>query len=276
VVNFNKEAWLFGFAAKIREVPVVARHGFPLLRKGIYHRILLTFLLDKLIVNAKAIKEWYRALELPVDDIDVIHNGTAMVTQKHGELRKRFDVRADEMLVLGAGRLESQKRFDRLIDVAAGLATRFQKLRVLIAGDGVLKDQLSEQIRTRGLENIVQLTGFIPDLAEVVGDADLFLLTSEEEGTPNVLLEAMAAGVSCISFGVGAVPQIFAGSLADNIITPGDVSAMTERATTLLRNSDLRAQIASQMKARVIVEFSLDISMTRFERIFQETISGRS
>jgi glycosyltransferase involved in cell wall biosynthesis len=275
VVNFNKEAWLFGIAAKVREVPVVARHGFPLLRKGMYHRFLMTCLIDKLIVNAAAIKEWYRALDLPVDDIEVIHNGTALETQKTGELRKRFDVQADELLVLGAGRLESQKRFERFLEIAARLAPTRPHVKFLIAGDGPLKDELNARIRELHLEEQVRLTGFLPDFAEVAGDADLFLLTSDNEGTPNVLLEAMAAGVACVSFGIGSVREILAGDLAENVIQEGDTDAMGARAARLLDHTELRTQTAMRAQRRIEEEFGMDVSMERFERVFQQVVSGR-
>ena len=274
VVNFNKEAWLFGIAGRIREVPVVARHGFPLLRKGIYHRILLSVMLDKLIVNARAIKEWYRALGLPVEEVEVIPNGTALIEQKREALRKRFGIREGELLVLGAGRLESQKRFDRFLEIAAELIRRKLPVKFLIAGDGVLHDELESRIRAEGTEQQVRLAGFLPDFAEVAGGADLFLLTSENEGTPNVLLEAMAAGVACVSFNVGSVPEVLTGDLSENVIEEGDTKAMSARAAKLLDDVDLRARTAARMRQRIEEEFSLDISMEKFEKVFQQVVRG--
>lgn len=272
VVNFNKEAWQFGLAAKMLGIPRVARHGFPLLRKAPHHRWLLTRVLDRLVVNAASIRERYRQLGFPVDRIEVIHNGTTVVGQKHGELRRRFGIRDDELLVLGAGRLESQKRFDRLLEIATALVHRIPKVRFLIAGEGPLQTELQARVRTLGLEIRVQLCGFVPDFAEVAGDADLFLLTSDDEGTPNVLLEAMAACVACIAFGVGSVPEIFAEALADNVIRAGEVAAMTERGFLLLDDGRLRKQVAEAMHSRIVQEFSMDASMRRFEEIFQLTV----
>jgi glycosyltransferase involved in cell wall biosynthesis len=275
MVNFNKEAWQFGIAARLAGIPVVARHGFPLLRRGIHHRWLATGVLSKLVVNAASIREQYRRLGFPVDKVDVIHNGTALLPQKRGELRRRFGIADDALLVLGAGRLEPQKRFDRLLDIAAALAPRFPQLRVLIAGDGPRREELQQRIHTLTLENHVQLAGFVPDLAEIAGDADLFLLTSDDEGTPNVLLEAMAAGAACLSFDVGAVPEIFAGPLAESLIPAGDLAAMTARASELLSDDARRAQVAEMMRARIAAEFSVDYSMSRFESLFQRILQAR-
>ena len=110
VVNFNKEAWHFGIARKLLDIPLVARHGFPLIRNSLHHRFLLTRLMDKLIVNAESIRDEYARLGLPTQGIEVIHNGVSETQQSKGELRRRCGIADDELLIVGAGRLESQKK----------------------------------------------------------------------------------------------------------------------------------------------------------------------
>jgi hypothetical protein len=107
VVNFNKEAWQFGMAARASGIPVLARHGFPVMKGKLYHHLLLR-LLSKVVVNAGSIRRHYAAEGLPVDRIDILHNGTAEIPQQAGALRKRFGIPESSRLVLGAGRLESQ------------------------------------------------------------------------------------------------------------------------------------------------------------------------
>lgn len=267
VVNFNKEAWQFGMAARSYGIPVLARHGYPVLSQKLHHRLLLG-LLSKLVVNADSIRRHYESLGLPVWDIDVIHNGTASVARKPGALRRRFNIPPETRLVIGAGRLESQKRFDIFIRVAEKLLREQPNLQFLIAGDGPLQESLTAQIQEAGLQDRVRLIGFLPDFAEVVCDADLFLLTSENEGTPNVLLEAMAAAVPCVSFSVGAVPEILTGSLKADCIAAGDANAMTNRALELLQNEAQRQQSAAECAERIRQEFTLDVSMQRFEQLF--------
>jgi glycosyltransferase involved in cell wall biosynthesis len=273
VVNFNKEAWQFGMAGKLSNIPVLARHGFPLFSRAVHHRILATRILSRIVVNADSIRETYRTLGLPVDQIRVIHNGTTPVAPQAGQLRARFDVADDAPLLVAAGRLESQKRFDRVLDIASALLPASPALRVLIAGDGPLREEMAKSIRTRSLEEHVRLVGFLEDFAATVSDADIFLLTSDEEGTPNVLLEAMMASVACVSFGVGSVPEILAGKLAENVIPVGDVSAMTRRVCRLLESREDRLGVADAMHARVLSEFTTDVSMRRFEELFESMIS---
>jgi len=276
VVNFNKEAWQFGLAAQALHIPVVARHGFPLLRRALHHKLLMRGVLTRLIVNAESIRERYRMLGFPADGIAVIHNGVPLSPQKAGELRERFGVSGNDSLIVGAGRLESQKRFDRLIEIAARLREGRPNLRVLIAGEGPLRADLQAEIDRRSLHDVVQLVGFIADLPQIIGDADVFLLTSDDEGTPNVLLEAMAARVACVAFAVGAVPEIFTGPLAAGIIEPGNTEAMARWTAMLLDDSDLREAVAREMEMHALLEFSLDASMRRFETLFGQLADAAS
>jgi len=276
VVNFNKEAWQFGFAGKLLGVPVVARHGFPLLKRKSSHRFLARRLLTRLVVNAASIRDGYSRLGFDTRHVPVIFNGVQSVTQHRGELRRRFSIPENARLLVGAGRLESQKRFDRLIEIAARLRERYSDLRLLIFGEGPLRDHLQAQIESRSLQECVMLAGFAGDFPQIIGDADLFALTSDDEGSPNALLEAMAAGAAGVAFDVGSVAEIFGAEFRDNRIPPGDVDAMSARIRFLLDNADARADTGKAMCARVLANFSHDSSMRQFERLFFEMISRPS
>lgn len=270
LVNFNKEARQFGRAARKLRIPVAARHGFPLLRNRIHHRRLYGSYITKLIVNSSTILERYRESGFDITNAEVIFNGVTPQPQKPGALRTMFSIEKNAPLIAAAGRLESQKRLDRVIHTAAELAPDFPAARFLIIGDGPLKSTLEEQIARRNLRERVILTGFLPDFASLVGDADLFLLTSDEEGAPNVLLEAMAAGTACIAFAVGSVPDILKGLPPENLIAPGDTPAMTVQMRKLLSDSDLLHRTAEQMQRHVLTNFSFDQSMTRYETVLRE------
>ncbi len=276
VANFNKEAWHFGRAAKSLGIPVVARHGFPLLRKSFHHRRLLKKFVTRLVVNAQAIRNEYASLGFDMSRTQVIHNGVRISKQRFGELRRRFEIPTDAPLILAAGRVEPQKRFERVIDLASRLMPQHPNLRFLIAGEGPDRDALEQQLLSRHLAKHVRFAGFIPDLAEVMGDADLFLLTSDQEGTPNVLLEAMAAGVPSLAFAVGSVPEIMSGDLASSSFSPGDVSRMTQRVDQLLKDPTARRAIGVAMKNHVETEFCLDHSMKQFEHLFQAALAAPS
>ena len=272
IVNFNKEAWLFGRASHKLNIPVVARHGFPLLRDSLHHRHLVEKFVTRLVVNAQAIRDEYARSGFNVANVPVIHNGVRIVEQRRGELRRRFQIAATDSFILAAGRIESQKRFDRVLEIAEQVTAVYPQAKFLIAGEGPDRDALESQVRERRLSDHIRFAGFIPDLAEIIGDADVFLLTSDQEGTPNVFLEAMAAGVACVAFAVGSVPEIMTNELEPYVIPTGDIELMTRRVTDSLTHEAERRSVGELMRMRVRAEFDLDISMRRFEQLFEETL----
>ena len=232
-------------------------------------------MLSRLVVNAASIRERYRKQGLPVagDGGDSQRRRCPWRSAK-ANCGGALAWPDDELLLLAAGRIESQKRFDRLLEIAALLLPSQPRLRVLIAGEGPLRAELEAEAQSARPGARVQCIGFLPDFAAVAGDADLFLLTSDDEGTPNVLLEAMAAGVACVAFGVGAVPEILTGALAANVILPGDTAAMAARAALLLQRPGA-ARVCRRRRCRSTPcgEFSFEQSMRRFETFFRQRVT---
>lgn len=164
--------------------------------------------------------------------------------------RARLGVAPDQVLVVGVGRLVPQKCFLRFIEVIAAISPRVP-VRAVIAGrdDGCLAELAAAVVR-RDLGETVRFLGPIPDAAALICAADIFLLTSDHEGMPNVVLEAMAAGVPCVSTRVNAVGDILrqgeTGFLAD--FHAADLAGCVER---LARDPALRRRIGAAARAHV-------------------------
>lgn len=108
-----------------------------------------------------------------------------------------WDPAGDEPpLIVAAGRLVPQKNFDLLLDAAARLDRPF---RLVIYGEGAQRAQLEKSIAKRGLADRVTLPGYVDDLRSALCDARLFVLSSDYEGFPAVLIEALAAGVPIVA-----------------------------------------------------------------------------
>ena len=104
-----------------------------------------------------------------------------------------------EKKIVTVGRLHPQKNQKLLIDAFARIADDFPEYRLDIYGDGELEERLKEQIKRLGLENRVFLRGTKKNVLDYVYTASTFVLSSNYEGLPNALMEAIAIGVPCIS-----------------------------------------------------------------------------
>lgn len=124
----------------------------------------------------------------------------------------------DEPLVLAVGRLAPQKDYPTLLSVAAQLPD----VVFAVVGDGPLRDNLQARIDAEGLP--VRLLGHRSDVADLLGAADVFLLTSHWEARALVLQEAVKAGVPVVATAVGGVPELVGDSAV--LAAPGDAEGL--------------------------------------------------
>lgn len=104
-----------------------------------------------------------------------------------------------EKVICAVGRLTEQKRFDILIDAFKRIADRFPDYNLVIFGEGELRSELEAQCDRLGLADRIYMPGTNPEAVKLVNRTSVFVLSSDMEGMPNALMEAMAMGVPCVS-----------------------------------------------------------------------------
>lgn len=157
---------------------------------------------------------------LPSHRISVIANPPALPRRFHPE-----SALPPGPLLVGVGRLEPQKRWDRLINALPALAMR--TARLIIVGEGSARSALEAQIASLRLTDRVQLAGYAPDPSPYLRRATAAVLTSDFEGAPNVLREALALGTPVVTTESSvAVREIVASKRHGSIVPVGDDAAL--------------------------------------------------
>ena len=175
--------------------------------------------------------------------------GPAEIARFRSKWRERLGLQDDTILILGVGRLAEQKRFDRFIDVVDRV--KRNKVKAVIAGDDLgLRSDLEERIDRLALHDIVSLIGVVPDARELICAADIFLLTSDHEGTPNVLLEAMAAGRACVATPVNGVAELIDDGTT-GFASAQDAAELAGPVARLIADPDLRRRVGAAARAAV-------------------------
>jgi glycosyltransferase involved in cell wall biosynthesis len=155
--------------------------------------------------------------------------------------------------LLAVGRLSQVKGFDNLVRAFAQLAGRQSGWELVIVGEGPQRAALQSQIDSSGLSGQVILAGEVGNLVDWYQHAHLFVLSSRHEGFPNVLLEAMAHGLACVSFDCEAGPRNIVRDGVDGVLAKDqDVSALACALEQLMVDEELRARLAE--KAREVRE----------------------
>lgn len=153
--------------------------------------------------------------------------------------------RKPEKIILAVGRFVESKGFDQL--VAALAAMSVDGWRLILCGDGPLRETLEQQVRTLGIEDKVEFPGLVSDLAPYYRRAGVFAFTSLHEGFPNALAEAMVSGLPCISYDCPTGPSdLIEDGKNGLLITVGDVAAMTAALDRLAADRDFAEQLGAK------------------------------
>lgn len=213
-----------------------------ILLKYIYHHC------DLVVFQLEKVRKFYKFNKYDTRAI-VIENPVNIYPAKPVLQRKK--------IIIGAGRLVPQKRFDLLIRSFEVFLRSHPTYRLEIFGRGPLKDELNALIDSHGLSKNVCIKDAIPNVMQKKYDCNMFVLSSDFEGIPNVLIEAMAAGIPCIS--TDCDPG--GGALVTNngncglLVPCGDIPALSNAMCRLADEPELASQMAVAA-SKYIMRFS--------------------
>lgn len=149
-----------------------------------------------------------------------------------------------EKIILNVGRLVPEKGQEFLLQAFAKLQSTDWKLVIL--GDGPLRKSLEKQIVELGLEDQVIMPGSVNNVDEWLAKASIFAFSSISEGFPNALVEAMAAGLPCVSFDCDAGPRdIIKHNINGLLVEINNINQMTAAISNLINDSELSKIIAT-------------------------------
>jgi glycosyltransferase involved in cell wall biosynthesis len=178
------------------------------------------------------------------NDIDLAHFPAR--SPDLGAAKAALGLSANTSVVLFVHRLSPRKGAQYLAEIAARVRQSIPGAVLLIIGGGPFEQPVRAEVAARGLETIVRMLGWVPnrELVAYYAAADVFIMPSDEEGFPRVLLEAQAVGVPFVATDVGGVLDVVTSRQAQFVVPRGDVPAFAERVVTLLRDPALRAELS--------------------------------
>lgn len=275
LIGTFKKIWLGGFGASRAGVErVVARVGLASdTARRLKYRIALRRYIHGVVLNANAMRANFLAAAPGYDParVTTIYNGITppRSTRAPGALRQELGIPADVPVIGAVARLVNQKRLERLIAVTA----RHQRAHAIIAGEGYMRPKLEQQIAEGGLEQRVHLLGRRSDIGDVLSSLDLFVLTSDQEGMSNAMLEALWCGVPVLStpvFGaVEALEPMSGGQAPGRVTASFSVDDIYLEVNRLLqdRMELRRMSVAAETRARE--RFDHDRMVTEWEAVLR-------
>jgi glycosyltransferase involved in cell wall biosynthesis len=209
---------------------------------------------------AKAV-QCSRSLFVP-EQVYVVRNGLDLERFQSVPL-----ITAGPVRIVGVGSLVPVKRWDRLLMSTLELKQRGLDCLVQIAGDGSLRGSLQQRAQDLGLANRIEFIGYTDDIPSLLSDATFLVLTSDNEGCPNVVMEAMACGRAVVATDVGDIPYLVEDGKTGFVVPRGDDMALVGRMATLITNIDLCRRMGESGRVKAEREFGLN-------RLLAETLTA--
>jgi glycosyltransferase involved in cell wall biosynthesis len=212
-----------------------------------------------------------------IDDPRLIPNGIRVDTFRapsidRGSWRKKEGFAPTDVLFVCVAGLRPQKNPALLLEAFHRGPASDPRARLLFAGRGALKPELERRIGTLGLQARVHLLGLRSDVPEMLNAADVFVLSSDYEGNPLAVLEAMAAGRPVISTAVGGVPELVEGGCG-LLVPPGDAQALSKAMSCMLENAETRITMGKASAARALERFDLKVMTKAYEGLYKELLA---
>ena len=169
--------------------------------------------------------------------------------------------------IIGIGSLIPLKRWDRLLAAASELKNRRIDFSVQIVGEGPLRPALEEQTRSLEIDDRVKFLGCSDDIPGLLNDSTLLAHTSDVEGCPNVVMEAMASGRPVVVADVGDASFLVENGETGFVVPRGNDRMFAESLATLIGDPDLCRRMGQAGRAKAVREFGID-------RLVGETFSA--
>jgi glycosyltransferase involved in cell wall biosynthesis len=204
--------------------------------------------------------------------IEVVHDGVNIGyidKQPTVDAHATFWLPHGSPLVGNVAALAPHKGQRHLIDAMRLVVREIPDARLLILGDGELREDLQAQIADLGLERHVSLAGFRHDALGLMRSFDVFVMSSITEGLGSSILEAMACERAVVGTHAGGIPEVIEDQVTGLLVPPRDHDAMAEAIVRLLRDPTRRVRMGAAGRARVVSEFSVEALVQGTARVYR-------
>lgn len=184
--------------------------------------------------------------------------------EKRRVMRAQFGVQEDQLLLGTVGSYYPIKGHRFLIDAMQKLVAIDRNVKLVMAGQGPLEEELRKQINDKALGAHVQIVGYVEDTPGLLSALDIFVMPSLSEGQPLALLEAAANGRCIVATNVGGIPEIIVNGESGVIVPPGDVDALADALAILLIEPESRRALATNAATTVQSGWSIQRTADRY------------
>jgi glycosyltransferase involved in cell wall biosynthesis len=235
-----------------------------------------------LVTVSKVGGKEFSEVGFPESQIEHIPNGVDFpnnLKEDYGQVKR----------VITTARLSREKGIDILIRAWANVVKQEKDLKLIIVGNGPLEEELKELSKAVGVAELVEFSGMVQNVKDLLKDADLFVLPSRAEGLSNALLEAMSHGLPCIATNVGGNVELIGGDNHHKIllgefmtarngllVNPDDIEGISEAMLYLIQNASERKEMCQRGRLHIEKNYSINSIANKYIALYQRMLGRKS
>jgi glycosyltransferase involved in cell wall biosynthesis len=202
----------------------------------------------------------------------VVHNGvdpSPFLNTNGIKVREEFHL-GNIPIITMVSRLSPPKDFLTLLKACQILRGQF---KMLIVGDGELRGKIERFISENNLQGLIILTGERRDIPEILAVSDIFVLSTNWEGLPRSIIEAMLSGIPVVASRVGGVPELVEDGVTGFLVTPKDPKELAKTLQVLLDDTELCHRMGQAGREKALREFTLDRMLAETKKVYEEALA---
>jgi glycosyltransferase involved in cell wall biosynthesis len=208
-------------------------------------------------------------------DYTVIYSGFEVepyieFAKRKDELRKKYDIKPNEKVIGMIGRLFYLKGQEYLIEAFKDISERFPHTKLLLVGDGILREKLENYAQRNNISDRVIFTGLVPPekIPEYVAIIDILVHTSLREGLPKTVAQGLAGGKPVVAFDIDGTKEIVINGKTGFIVPPKDINSLKEKIIYFLENSEISDKMGKEGQKLIKNLFSIGKMVDEIEKIY--------
>jgi glycosyltransferase involved in cell wall biosynthesis len=232
---------------------------------------------DRFVVVSDALRDkMIRGRGIPPEKVTRIYNGIEVdhylpqdQNRSRERIRNEFNIEEDTLFIGAIGRLVWQKGFEFLIQAMPKVLTEFPQTKVLIAGEGPLREELEEVAERLKIKEHIIFSGFRADIKEILTAIDILVIPSLLEGFPMITLEGIAMAKPIIATRIDGINEQIVDGESGILIPPRDPSAIAEAIVRVITEKELAHSLGLGGRRRVEREFTVERMVSETENVYQ-------
>ncbi len=233
---------------------------------------------DKVVsVGEEALYDFNNFFNFSKNKAQVIHRGIPLISANQSEveeIKKKYSIGNGDFVFIHIGYFSGEKNHEFLIEVWQELIKKHDTIKLVLLGDGSLREGILEKVKQSKLSNSVIAPGLQTNIADWLSISKAMLLCSTVEGVPGVVVEASFQGVPTIAVNVGGVKEVLIDGENGLLVPTHDVNLFIAQCEKLMLNKDYHQQLATNAKTIVRNRFDLETNTNHFVDLYQSVLNN--